>query len=94
LSDSELEKALASLDGWDGDRSGIRRSVRAPSFADGIRLVDKVAQVAESLDHHPDIDIRWTTITFACASHSDGGVTAADVTLAHRIDEAADQIAK
>jgi 4a-hydroxytetrahydrobiopterin dehydratase len=94
LSDSELEKALAGLDGWDGDTSGIRRSVKAPSFADGIRLVDKVAEVAESLDHHPDIDIRWTTITFACASHSDGGVTEADVTLARRIDEAADQIAK
>jgi 4a-hydroxytetrahydrobiopterin dehydratase len=89
LSDSELDQALAELDGWQGDTSGIRRSVKAPSFADGIRLVDKVAEAADAMDHHPDIDIRWTTITFACASHSDGGVTAADIRLAHRINELA-----
>src|SRR6185437_12194889 len=53
------------------------------------RLVDKVAEAADAMDHHPDIDIRWTTITFACASHSDGGVTAADIRLAHRINELA-----
>ena len=94
LSDSELEKALADLDGWDGDTSGIRRSVKAPTFASGIRLVDEVAEVADSMDHHPDIDIRWTTVTFSCVSHSDGGVTAADITLARRIDEAASQITK
>jgi len=94
LSDSELEKALADLDGWDGDTSGIRRSVKAPTFASGIRLVDEVAEVADAMDHHPDIDIRWTTVTFSCVSHSDGGVTAADITLARRIDEAASQITK
>ncbi|MGH8889785.1 MAG: 4a-hydroxytetrahydrobiopterin dehydratase [Acidothermaceae bacterium] len=86
LSDSELQTALTELDGWKGDTAGIRRSVKAPSFAEGIRLVDKVAEAADALDHHPDIDIRWTTITFACASHSDGGVTDADITLARRID--------
>ena len=50
-------------------------------------MVDRVAEVAEELDHHPDIDIRWRTLTFACATHSAGGVTAKDLTLAARIDE-------
>lgn len=94
LSDSELDQALSELDGWQGDTSGIRRSVKAPSFAAGIRLVDKVAEAADAMDHHPDIDIRWTTITFVCASHSDGGVTAADVTLAHHIDDAANSLTR
>lgn len=89
LSQDEIAGALTELDGWTGDTSQLRRSVKAPTFTSGIRLVDAVAEVAEQLDHHPDIDIRWTTITFTCSTHSAGGVTALDVALAHRIDELA-----
>jgi 4a-hydroxytetrahydrobiopterin dehydratase len=89
LSADDVSKALADLDGWDGDTQAIKRSVTAPSFMAGIRLVDEVAAAAEEMNHHPDIDIRWTTVTFSCASHSAGGVTGADVKLAKRIDEAA-----
>jgi 4a-hydroxytetrahydrobiopterin dehydratase len=89
LTSEQLATALKELHGWEGDASGITRSVRAPSFVAAIRLVDAVAEVAESLDHHPDIDIRWTTIKFACSTHSKGGVTDLDVTLARRIDELA-----
>ena len=87
LGDDELEAALASLPDWGGDGSAIRRSVRAPSFAAGIRLVDDVAALADEIDHHPDIDIRWTTVTFALSTHSAGGVTERDLELARRIDE-------
>jgi 4a-hydroxytetrahydrobiopterin dehydratase len=41
------------------------------------------------MDHHPDIDIRWTTITFTCSTHSAGGVTEVDVELARLIDDLA-----
>jgi 4a-hydroxytetrahydrobiopterin dehydratase len=87
LSTDDVVRALAELDGWAGDASQLRRSVKAPSFAAGIRLVDAVADVADEMDHHPDIDIRWTTITFTCSTHSAGGVTALDVALARRINE-------
>ena len=90
LLDSDgVRAALSQLQGWSGDEKQITRSVKAPTFADGIRLVDAVAEVADAMDHHPDIDIRWTTVTFTCATHSKGGVTDADVTLARRIDELA-----
>jgi 4a-hydroxytetrahydrobiopterin dehydratase len=89
LTPDEVSKALTDLDGWEGDSSAIRRSVKATSFAAGIRLVDAVAEIADGMDHHPDIDIRWTTITFTCSTHSKGGVTDADVSLAHRIDDLA-----
>jgi 4a-hydroxytetrahydrobiopterin dehydratase len=89
LTSDQIATALKELDGWAGDTSQIARSVKAPSFAAGIKLVDAVAAVADSLDHHPDIDIRWTTITFACSTHSKGGVTDLDVSLARRIDELA-----
>jgi 4a-hydroxytetrahydrobiopterin dehydratase len=43
--------------------------------------------VAEAANHHPDIDIRWRTLTFRCSTHSAGGITAADLALAGRINE-------
>ena len=89
LSPAELADALAGLPGWSGDVTGIERAVKAPSFLDGIRLVDAVADAAEAADHHPDIDIRWRTVTFRLATHSAGGVTEKDLALARRIDELA-----
>ena len=82
LSSDEITTALAHLAGWAGDTTGIERTVEAPTFLDGIGLVSKVAEAAEAADHHPDIDIRWRTLTFACATHSAGGVTAKDIELA------------
>lgn len=89
LTPDDVANALADLDGWEGDASAIKRSVKAPSFLAGIRLVDAVAEIADGMDHHPDIDVRWTTVTFTCATHSKGGVTDLDVTLARRIDDLA-----
>jgi 4a-hydroxytetrahydrobiopterin dehydratase len=87
LSDAQVAEALAGLEGWHGNGKAISRTVKAESFPAGIRLVDAVAEVAESLDHHPDIDIRWTSITFTCATHSKGGVTELDLDLARRIND-------
>ena len=89
LSADELTGALADLAGWTGDPTGIERSVTAGSFLAGIRLVDAVAEAAEAADHHPDIDIRWRTVTFRLSTHSAGGVTGKDVALARRINELA-----
>jgi 4a-hydroxytetrahydrobiopterin dehydratase len=87
LSADELATALSSLPDWSGDTKGIERAVTAPSFLAGIRLVDAVAEAAEAADHHPDIDIRWRTVTFRLSTHSAGGVTDKDIALAKRIDE-------
>ena len=81
-----VDEALASLDGWTGGPAGITRTVELGSFRAAIAVVDRVAEAAEAADHHPDIDIRWRTVTFACATHSAGGVTAKDVRLAAAID--------
>ena len=45
----------------------------------------RVAEIAEASDHHPDIDIRWRTLTFRCSTHSAGGVTDLDTALAAAI---------
>jgi 4a-hydroxytetrahydrobiopterin dehydratase len=87
LSADEIASRLTELVDWSGDASGITRTVELPSFPAAIAAVDQVAVVAEGLDHHPDIDIRWRTLKFACMTHSAGGVTAKDFELAGRIDE-------
>jgi 4a-hydroxytetrahydrobiopterin dehydratase len=80
--------ALATLDdGWSGDPAGLTRTVKLASFPEAIAVVDQVAVVAERADHHPDIDVRWRTLTFRLSTHSAGGVTQRDVDLARRIDE-------
>jgi 4a-hydroxytetrahydrobiopterin dehydratase len=91
LSEKDVAAALAELDGWSGDTSAIRRTVTASDFPTAIRIVDDVAVVAEELDHHPDIDIRWKRATFALSTHSAGGVTGKDVELARRIDSVSER---
>ncbi|PSL01813.1 4a-hydroxytetrahydrobiopterin dehydratase [Haloactinopolyspora alba] len=86
LDTDDIRSALDGLPEWSGDTSGITRTVEAPDFPTGIAVVDDVAEAAEAADHHPDIDIRWRTLTFALVTHSAGGVTRADVDMAHAID--------
>ena len=69
-----------------GTRAGSAGRTRRATFLEGIRLVDGTAEVAEEMDHHPDIDVRWRSVTFGLVTHSEGGVTQLDVELAHRID--------
>jgi 4a-hydroxytetrahydrobiopterin dehydratase len=85
LDAAELDRQLADLPGWAGDGTAISLTLRAPDFLTGIAIVAEVAQAAEEMDHHPDIDIRWRTLVFGLATHSAGGVTQLDIELAHRI---------
>ena len=86
LSDDEVDAAAADLNGWQRSDGALRRSVTFPAFLDGIEAVRRVAEHAEHVDHHPDIDIRWRTVTFALVTHSEGGITDRDVQLAQEID--------
>ncbi|MGN9812241.1 4a-hydroxytetrahydrobiopterin dehydratase [Micromonospora sp. BQ11] len=87
LTAQAVRDELEGLAGWSGDLAGIARSVELASFPEAIAVVDRVAVVAEEIDHHPDIDIRWRTVTFRCVTHSVGGVTRRDLDLARRIDQ-------
>jgi 4a-hydroxytetrahydrobiopterin dehydratase len=86
LTDEQVDAALLDLNGWERKDGALRRSVDFPEFLSGIEAVRRVAQRAEEKDHHPDIDIRWRTVTFALVTHSDGGITEKDFALAHDID--------
>ncbi|GAA2033797.1 4a-hydroxytetrahydrobiopterin dehydratase [Terrabacter terrae] len=89
LTDEEIERQLGDLSGWTREGDSIHASFEAPDFLAGVALVQEVAAAAEAMDHHPDIDIRWRTVTFTLSTHSEGGLTQLDVELAHQISQEA-----
>ncbi|GAA2742373.1 MULTISPECIES: 4a-hydroxytetrahydrobiopterin dehydratase [Kitasatospora] len=86
LTEDQITTGLAALPQWHRDGDTIVRTAETASFPTAIRVVDTVALEAERLDHHPDIDIRWRTLRFALSTHSAGGLTELDLTLAAFID--------
>jgi 4a-hydroxytetrahydrobiopterin dehydratase len=86
LSPDELSAALHGVPLWSGDGEGIHRTVELPSFRDAVDAIVSIADVAEEMDHHPDIDLRWRTLHLTLVSHSAGGVSDLDLQLARRID--------
>jgi len=93
LAQDEIDAALVEdLAGWSQDGDAITREVQASSFMSGIGLVRQVAEAAETRDHHPDIDIRYTTLRFTLSTHSQGGVTSKDLELARVIDRLASDV--
>jgi len=86
LSNDEVDASLPELAGWARVEGALRRSVTFPSFLAGIDAVRRVAEQAESDDHHPDIDIRWRTVTFTLVTHDEGGITDKDLAMARAIN--------
>jgi 4a-hydroxytetrahydrobiopterin dehydratase len=84
--DEQVSSALAELTDWKREGDAIVRTAKLPTFTAAIEAVRAVAEIAESRDHHPDMDIRWRSVTFRCSTHSAGGITGKDIELAGEID--------
>lgn len=87
LSDIEIQRALGARPGWTRRGSAITRMFEFPTFPAAIAFVNRIADVAEKMDHHPDVDIRYTKVSCTLSTHSAGGITSKDFTLAEAIDE-------
>ena len=85
-SDDQVQNALHMLSGWQLAGKEIRKSYRFENFTRAMGFVTSLALAAERANHHPDIDIRWNTVNLALSTHSAGGLTAKDFTLAGEID--------
>lgn len=86
LTDTDIAQAVERLGDWHLGDGVLVRSVELATFVQAIAVVNRVAEIAENDNHHPDIDIRYRTLTFRCATHSAGGLTALDVSLAEEIN--------
>jgi 4a-hydroxytetrahydrobiopterin dehydratase len=85
LSDEEIKSRLSRAAGWERQGKEIRRVYSFPDFKAAMAFVNRVADLAEAMDHHPDIDIRYSRVTLALSTHSAGGLTARDFDLAEKI---------
>lgn len=86
LTEAELAAGLKSLPGWSVESGAIVKTFKFAKFADGIAFVGRMAKAADAMDHHPDIDIRYTKIRVALSTHDAGGITAMDTKLAEQIE--------
>ncbi|MCH7892690.1 MAG: 4a-hydroxytetrahydrobiopterin dehydratase [Gemmatimonadetes bacterium] len=72
--------------GWKRSGKALIKSFEYPSFRNAIIFVNRVASLADDLDHHPDIDIRYTTVRLTLTTHSADGLTEKDLKLAESVD--------
>jgi 4a-hydroxytetrahydrobiopterin dehydratase len=86
LTDAEIEARLAGLTGWARAGEAIAKQFKCGDFVGSVHFVQSLVEPAEEMNHHPDLEISWDTVTVTLSSHSEGGLTAADFELAGRID--------
>ena len=89
LGDAEVQAFLQRAPGWALEGGMLKKTFAFADFRAAMSFVSRVADAAEAADHHPDIDIRYTTISMVLSTHSAGGLTAKDFDLAERIEQAA-----
>jgi 4a-hydroxytetrahydrobiopterin dehydratase len=89
LAKNEVKARLAGMEGWKFDDDEIEKKYRFQDFKQSMLFVNAVADAAEAMDHHPDIEIKYNRVEITLSTHSDGGVTEKDFELAGKIDEAA-----
>jgi 4a-hydroxytetrahydrobiopterin dehydratase len=93
LSEEAITAGLVELPDWERDGASIRRELRFATFPDAIAFVDRVAELAEAADHHPDIDIRWRSVVLVLTTKASHGLTERDMGLAKQIDALAVEMA-
>lgn len=89
LSDAEVRQALQQLPGWKRNDNAIERVLQFDGFVKAMEFVNRVAEAAEAVNHHPDILISYNKVTLTLVSHDSGGVTQRDIKMAGRINELA-----
>lgn len=88
LDGDAVDAALADRGiAWSREGSDLVKVVRRKGFAGALEFVNQVGALAETAEHHPDIDIRWDTVTLRLSTHSAGGLTEKDLSLAAEVDE-------
>jgi 4a-hydroxytetrahydrobiopterin dehydratase len=86
LTDEEIARAVVQTP-WDREGDALARELRFADFAAAIDFVNRVAELAEAVNHHPDILVHgWNRVRLTLSTHSEGGITQADVDLASAID--------
>ncbi len=88
LNEEQVEERLSSLADWRREGDWLIRDFKFEDFKRAMEFVNRVADEAEAMDHHPDILIHgWNKVRLSVMTHSVGGLTDKDFKLAERINE-------
>ncbi len=87
LSAEELQSLLLEIPEWAIDDGKLVRFWTFSNFLEAMGFVNRVAELAEQAQHHPDIDIRYNRVKLALVSHDAGGITARDAKMARTLSE-------
>lgn len=86
MTDAQKQSALAALPQWQRNGEVISRTYEFTDFLEAMKFVNTVATIAEQVQHHPDVDIRWNKVTLALTTHDAGGLTQKDFAMARQCD--------
>jgi 4a-hydroxytetrahydrobiopterin dehydratase len=93
LDQSGIDEALRGRHAdWKGTPNKLSRSIEFADFPTAVEFITRIAPRCEELDHHPDLALRWRSVEVELATHSAGGVTDLDITLAGIVDEVASEL--
>jgi 4a-hydroxytetrahydrobiopterin dehydratase len=87
LNAAELEDVLKANPSWKLDEGKLVREWTFKDFVEAMTFVNKIAEVAETAGHHPDIDIRYNKVLLGLISHDAGGITKRDAAMVNNIDK-------
>jgi len=86
LNEDEIAAALADLDGWKVKDNVLTKKYSFANFAESLTFVNRVGEIAEAADHHPDITFGWGYSEISTTTHDRGGITDFDIALASKIN--------
>ncbi len=86
LSPDQITAQLKTLPGWERKGETIAKQYTFKGFMDGIWFLNRIAEIAEQMDHHPDVTINYRRITFTLSTHDQGGITEKDFKLGDAIE--------
>lgn len=87
LTSAEIAEATENLPGWTFETNMAAKDFEFETYQDGVEFSRKVAEIADRMDHHPDIHLMYKKVRIQMWTHSVGGLSPYDLALAHKIEE-------
>lgn len=87
LSPDEILENLAEMEDWRAEEGVLKKRFEFKNFAESLDFVNKVGEIAERFDHHPDIYFGWGYAEINLTTHDRGGITDFDFAVAKEINE-------
>ena len=87
LSVTEIQEKLSALNEWEFKDNTIRKTFTFETYMESIAFINRLAEIAEEANHHPDMVVGWCRVDVAFTSHDQGGVTLACIEMAKKANK-------